>query len=53
MEVGQILKILAQKSIGYVIDKNQFYQINPLTAPAVLEAFQSYAEGKAMKEIAE
>ena len=39
--------------IGYVIDKNQFYQINPLTAPAVLEAFQSYAEGKTMKEIAE
>ena len=40
-------------SIGYVIDKNQFYQINPLTAPAVLEAFQSYSEGKTMKEIAE
>lgn len=39
--------------IGYVIDKNQFYQINPLIAPAVLEAFQSYAEGKTMKEIAE
>ena len=25
--------------IGYHIDENQFYQINPVTAPAVLQAF--------------
>ena len=37
--------------IGYHIDENQFYQINPVTAPAVLEAFQNYANGATMQEI--
>ena len=37
--------------IGYHIDENQFYQINPVTAPAVLEAFQKYANGATMQEI--
>ena len=37
--------------IGYHIDENQFYQINPITAPAVLEAFQKYANGATMQEI--
>ena len=37
--------------IGYQIDENQFYQINPVTAPAVLEAFQKYANGATMQEI--
>ncbi len=37
--------------IGYQIDENQFYQINPVTAPAVLEAFQNYANGATMQEI--
>ncbi|MBQ7300373.1 MAG: recombinase family protein [Clostridia bacterium] len=39
--------------IGYQIDENQFYQINPITAPAVLEAFQKYANGATMQEITE
>ena len=37
--------------IGYHIDENQFYQINPVTAPAVLQAFQNYANGATMQEI--
>lgn len=37
--------------IGYQIDENQFYQINPVTAPAVLQAFQNYANGATMQEI--
>ena len=37
--------------IGYCIDSNQFFQIDPLTAPAVLDAFKSYAEGASMREV--
>ena len=37
--------------IGYVIDENQLYQIDPLSAPAVREAFLHYAEGATMKQI--
>lgn len=37
--------------IGYTIDENQFFQIDPVTAPAVLEAFKKYAKGATMQEI--
>ena len=37
--------------IGYVIDSEQFYQVDPLTAPVVIEAFQHYANGASMQEI--
>ena len=37
--------------IGYCIDSNQFFHIDPLTAPAVLDAFKSYAEGASMREV--
>ena len=37
--------------LGYTIDANQYYQIDPLTAPAVLLAFTAYSEGSTMKEI--
>ena len=37
--------------IGYIVDEEQHLQINPLTAPFVLEAFKRYAEDQGMKEI--
>ena len=37
--------------IGYVVDSEQFYQVDPLTAPVVMEAFQHYANGASMQEI--
>lgn len=37
--------------VGYIIDDKQHYQIDPLTSPAVLEAFTQYAEGATIKEI--
>ena len=37
--------------IGYTIDENQFFQIDPVTAPAVLDAFKKYAKGATMQEI--
>ena len=37
--------------IGYVIDEKQHFQIDPLTAPFVLEAFKRYIEGATMKEL--
>ena len=37
--------------IGYTIDENQYFQIDPLTAPAVLDAFKQYAEGASMQEV--
>lgn len=37
--------------IGYTTDENQFYIIDSLTAPAVLDAFKHYAEGSTMQEI--
>lgn len=39
--------------LGYTIDSEQYFQIEPLVAPAVLEAFKRYAEGASMSEIAE
>ena len=37
--------------IGYVIDSEQHFQIDPNTAPIVLEIFKRYDEGQTMKEI--
>ena len=37
--------------IGYMIDSEQYFQLDPLTAPFVLEAFKQYAEGATMTEI--
>ena len=36
---------------GYIIDSEQYFQIDPLTAPIVLEVFELYSEGMKMKEI--
>jgi len=37
--------------IGYVLDEDHFFQIDPLTAPMVLEVFKLYDEGSTMKQI--
>lgn len=37
--------------IGYVIDEEQHFQIDPLTAPFVLDAFKKYDKGATMKEL--
>ena len=39
------------KPIGYVIDDEQHFQIDPLTAPFVLTAFQKYEDGATIKEL--
>ena len=39
------------RPIGYLIDSEQHFQIDPLTAPFVREAFQRYAEGATMKQL--
>ncbi len=39
------------KPIGYTIDADQFFQIDPVTAPFVLEAFQKYDEGWTMTQL--
>ncbi len=36
---------------GYVIDSEQHFQIDPVSAPFILEAFTRYDEGTTMKEI--
>ena len=38
-------------TFGYIIDKGMQYQIDPCTAPAVLEMFTMYDKGATMKEI--
>ena len=38
-------------TIGYKIDEDKFYHLDPLTAPLVLEAFQQYDNGERMVEI--
>ena len=38
-------------TFGYIIDKDMQYQIDPCTAPAVLEMFTMYDKGATMKEI--
>ena len=37
--------------IGYLIDSDQCFQLDPLTAPFVREAFQRYDEGATMTQI--
>ena len=37
--------------IGYVVDEEHHLQIDPLTAPFVLEAYKRYADGATMTEI--
>ena len=37
--------------IGYNVDSEQFYQVDPLTAPIVLKAFTEYAGGSTMQQI--
>ena len=39
--------------IGFYVDEEKHYQIDPLTAPLVREAFESYADGKKVIDIAE
>ncbi len=36
---------------GYYIDEQQYYQIDPKTAPVVLEMFTKYSEGATMQEL--
>lgn len=37
--------------IGYVIDEEQHFQLDPLASPYILEAFKQYDEGATMTEI--
>ncbi|MCI9403409.1 MAG: recombinase family protein, partial [Oscillospiraceae bacterium] len=37
--------------IGYIIDKEQHFQLDPVTSPLVLEAFTLYDKGATMKEL--
>lgn len=37
--------------LGYTIDSEHHFQIDPITAPAVLEAFKHYAEGDSMTDV--
>ena len=39
------------KPIGYIINEEQHFQIDPLKAPFVLEAFKRYNEGATIKQI--
>ena len=37
--------------VGYIIDADKHYQIDPLIAPLVLEAFTRYSEGATIKQL--
>ena len=37
--------------LGYTIDENNHFQIDPITVPAILEMFEMYASGSTMQEI--
>lgn len=39
--------------MGYTIDRNHQFQIDPITSPTVMWAFKAYAEGASMKEVAD
>ena len=39
--------------LGYAVDSDQFFRLDPITAPVVLESFTLYANGTTIKEIAE
>ncbi len=36
---------------GYSVDEEKHYQLNPVTAPVVLEIFKKYADGMSIKDI--
>ena len=38
-------------TLGYRIDENKDYQLDPITAPAVREMFEQYAAGASMQQI--
>lgn len=38
--------------VGYTIDSEQYFQLDPLTAPVVLEAFKMYDKGATLTEVA-
>ena len=38
---------------GYIINSERYYEIDPLTAPIVLEIFTRYADGQTVAEISE
>ena len=37
--------------VGYTIDSEQYFQVDPLTAPAVLEAFKRYDKGATLTNL--
>ena len=37
--------------VGYTVDENKFYQLDPVVAPIVADAFMHYAEGSSMREV--
>lgn len=37
--------------MGYVIDKEQYFQVDPVTAPVIVELFTRYSEGVTMQEL--
>jgi len=37
--------------VGYIIDNEQYFQIDPLTAPVVLDAFKRYDKGATIVEL--
>ena len=37
--------------MGYVIDSEQHFKIDPLTAPVILDIFQRYADGATMQQL--
>ena len=37
--------------VGYTVDENKFYQLDPVVAPIVADAFKHYAEGYTMREV--
>ena len=41
------------RTIGYLVNSEQLYEIDPQAAPIVLEAFKLYVSGKTMKEVTE
>lgn len=39
--------------VGYAVDRDQFFQLDPVTAPVVLESFTLYANGATIKQVAD
>jgi len=38
---------------GYIINADRYYEIDPMTAPIILEIFTKYADGMTVKEISD